>query len=187
MFFDVNIFTTFVADCRTWGIQCPIVPGIMCINAYAGFRKMTQFCKTRVPQLLDEQMEAIKDNAEAVKQFGVTFGAEMCQGLLDSKTTAVLHFYTLNLEKVVYGILDNMGVTENALAAADEADAHSQIAKGSAWARVGDKVSTPYGEGIVVEQIASSGMAKIQLDKWIMAEGQKPVAFLQKGQYTKIF
>jgi 5,10-methylenetetrahydrofolate reductase len=34
----------------------PIVPGIMLVNAYAGFKKMAAFCKTRVPPELDERM-----------------------------------------------------------------------------------------------------------------------------------
>jgi Methylenetetrahydrofolate reductase len=43
MFFDVDIFLQFVKDCRAWGITCPIVPGIMCINAYPGFVKMSKY------------------------------------------------------------------------------------------------------------------------------------------------
>jgi len=54
MFFDTKVFGTFVEDCRKWGIMCPVVPGLMCINAYAGFCKMTKFCKTRVPSALQE-------------------------------------------------------------------------------------------------------------------------------------
>lgn len=35
-------------DCRQIGINCPIVPGIMPINNYRGFLRMTGFCKTKV-------------------------------------------------------------------------------------------------------------------------------------------
>ena len=59
MFFDVEVFKTFVKDCRKWGINCPVVPGLMCINAYAGFVKMTKFCKTRVPKELQESNKDI--------------------------------------------------------------------------------------------------------------------------------
>ena len=52
MFFDVQVFKTFVQECRKYGINVPVIPGLMCINAYAGFKKMSKFCKTRVPKEL---------------------------------------------------------------------------------------------------------------------------------------
>lgn len=186
MFFDTKVFLTFVDDCRAWGINCPVVPGLMCINAYAGFAKMTKFCKTRVPESLKEKMDSLKDDAAAVKEFGIKFGTETCSELVASNKINVLHFYTLNLEKVVYGVLDALGWSENALAGSNEADAASMVAKGSAWARVGDKVKTPYGSGVVMELEQSSGTAKIKIDAWELANGTNPTAFLQKGQYSKV-
>ena len=41
--------------------------GIMPITTYGGFRRMTGFCKTRIPADIDTALEAIKDNDEAVK------------------------------------------------------------------------------------------------------------------------
>jgi len=187
MFFDVEIFKAFVQDCRDWGIQCPVIPGIMCINNYAGFAKMSKFCKTRVPPSLHEKMESIKEDADAVKAFGIQFGTEMCQAIVSSGVTPVLHFYTLNLERVVYGVLDAMGWSTNASALSDEADASSQVAKGSAWARVGDQVKTPYGSGVVIELDSKTGAAKIQIESWLLTKGQNPIAILQKEQYSKLF
>jgi methylenetetrahydrofolate reductase (NADPH) len=187
MFFDAKVFIKFVEDCRRIGIACPIVPGLMCINNYPGFVKMTKFCKTRVPDELQAQMEAVKDDAIAMKQFGIDFGVRLCKELIASGHVQVLHFYTLNLEKVVYGVLDGLGMTLNASAAADEKDAASMIAKGSAWARVGDKVKTQYGEGVVAVMDQVTGNAEITIDSWFLAGKQHPVAFLQKGQFEKIF
>lgn len=48
LFYDTDIFLKFVNDCRQIGITCPIVPGIMPINNYKGFLRMTGFCKTKV-------------------------------------------------------------------------------------------------------------------------------------------
>lgn len=176
MFFDAAVFNQFVKDCREIGITCPVVPGVMCINNWGGFAKMTKFCKTRVPSELMAKMEAIKDEPDTIKKFGMTFGAELCQAILPN--TPVLHFYTLNLEKVVYGTLDEMGISKNALDAVNEADAATQMAKGSAWAREGDPVKTSQGEGKVVELDQKTGTAKIEL-----ASGE--TITLEKGQYTK--
>ena len=138
---------------------------------------MTKFCKTRVPEDLRAKMEAIKDEPDTIKQFGMTFGAELCKAIMDN--TPVLHFYTLNLEKVVYGTLDEMGISKNALASVNEADAATQMAKGSAWAREGDQVKTDDGEGKVVQLDQASGAATVEF-----ADGQKKV--FQKGQYQKL-
>jgi methylenetetrahydrofolate reductase (NADPH) len=45
---------------------------------------MTTFCKTDVPPSITEALEAIKDNDEAVKAYGIQLGADMCRQLLDA-------------------------------------------------------------------------------------------------------
>ncbi len=39
----------------------------MPIMTYGGFKRMTGFCKTAVPDAMAGELEAIKDNEEAVK------------------------------------------------------------------------------------------------------------------------
>merc|ERR1719231_1729036 len=64
LFYDAQVFIQFVRDCRAWGIECPILPGIMPIQAYGGFMKMTGFCRTRVPQSVKAKMEELKEDSE---------------------------------------------------------------------------------------------------------------------------
>jgi hypothetical protein len=130
-------------------------------------------------------MEDRKDDKEAVKQFGIEFGVDVCRKLLDSKKINVLHFYTLNLEKVVYGVLDGLGLSENALASSNEADEASMVAKGSAWARVGDKVKTEYGLGEVMKLDNATGAATVQIQSWVHEGKEDPTVHLEKGKYTK--
>ena len=187
MFFDVQVFQQFVEDCRSIGITCPIVPGIMCIHAYGGFSRMTKFCKTRVPQWLSEKMEQLKDNAEATKEFGAQVGIDMCQALLNLGYVNLLHFYTLNLESPVYAITDGLGLTTGLSKHRHwDADATTMAAMGSAWARVGDAVKSVYGSGIVRE-MRKDGTAVVVVTSWELAGGQHPTAFLQKGSYQKAF
>jgi len=186
MFFDVEVYKTFVNECRAFGIDCPIVPGLMCINAYGGFKRMTKFCKTRVPTSLGDKMDSLKDDPEALKKFGVEFGKEVCEALVEFGVD-VLHFYTLNLEKVVYGITDALNITENLVQKSNETDAKSMVAVGSAWARVGDKVKSIYGEGVVTEMRGTAGEAVIEMQSWELAGGQRPTAYLQKSSYEKVF
>jgi len=177
MFFDTKVFGTFVKDCKTWGINCPIVPGLMCINAFGGFAKMTKFCKTRVPAELMAKMVSIKDDPDALKAFGVEFGIQMCQDLIEIGVD-VLHFYTLNLEKITYGILTGLGYEVKG--SVDESDAKTMTAMGSAWARVGDKVKTSQGEGIVTA-IETDGSATVEFS------GEIAAATFKKDDYSKVF
>lgn len=188
MFFDAEVYKTFVKDCKAKGIHCPVVPGLMCINAYPGFKKMTGFCKTRVPPSLEDKMESIKDDEKAVKAFGVEFGVQICKDLLAAGSNGV-HFYTLNLEKVVYGILDGLGFSRGDLTAqSDEKDAATMAAVGSAWARVGDTVTSEQGTGIVKE-IRSDGTAVVEMEKGgELAVGEKlSLAILPPGTFSKVF
>ncbi|KAB2014380.1 hypothetical protein E1A91_D09G228900v1 [Gossypium mustelinum] len=111
LFYDTDIFLKFVNDCRQIGITCPIVPGIMPINNYKGFVRMTGFCKTKIPDEVTAALEPIKDNDEAVKSYGIHLGTEMCRKIL-AHGIKTLHLYTLNMEKSALAILMNLGLIE---------------------------------------------------------------------------
>ena len=109
LFYDVPNFLKFVKDCRNIGIQCPILPGIMPIQSYGGFMRMTGFCKTKVPQKILTTLEGIKDQPDAVKQYGVHLGVEMAKELIANGVPG-LHMYSLNQDKSVLGILAGLGM-----------------------------------------------------------------------------
>jgi methylenetetrahydrofolate reductase (NADPH) len=186
MFFDAETFITFVKDCREIGITCPIIPGLMCITNYNGFKKMTKFCKTRVPAALNDKVDSLKDDADGIKQFGVDFGIDISKKLLESGTVPGLHFYTLNLEKVVYGIIDGLDLSGKKGLTGDDSDEKDMKAVGSAWARVGDKVVSTFAQG-TVKDVRLSGITEIDVDGWVLAHGQKPKMYLRRDSYTKLF
>eukprot|EP01026_Neomeris_dumetosa_P055067 TRINITY_DN4982_c0_g2_i1.p1 TRINITY_DN4982_c0_g2~~TRINITY_DN4982_c0_g2_i1.p1 ORF type:complete len:598 (+),score=95.62 TRINITY_DN4982_c0_g2_i1:193-1986(+) len=111
LFYDVERFLQFVKDARSLGIECPIIPGIMPIMTYNGFKKMTMFCKTQVPTEIANKVEELKDNDAALKQYGIDLGYEMCKRILDSGVPG-LHMYTLNLERSAIGILERLGLVD---------------------------------------------------------------------------
>merc|ERR1719498_1558211 len=107
LFYDNQEFLNFVKACREMGITCPILPGIMPIQSYTGFKKMTQLCKTKVPDHINEGLEPLKDDEQKVKDYGVKVGVDMCKELLKNGVPG-LHFYTLNLESAVMRIIDGL-------------------------------------------------------------------------------
>merc|ERR1719446_484367 len=86
LFYDNSTFLAYVDKCKKMGIDIPILPGIMPIQSYAGFNKMTSLCKTKVPEKIPVKLDAVKDDDEQVKTAGVEIAIEQCKELIDKGT-----------------------------------------------------------------------------------------------------
>jgi methylenetetrahydrofolate reductase (NADPH) len=64
LFYDTSLFLKFVNDCRALGINCPIIPGMMPIQTYGGFRRMTSLCKTFIPEHINKVRQLIERERE---------------------------------------------------------------------------------------------------------------------------
>jgi glycine hydroxymethyltransferase len=130
MFLDAQVYLDFVKCCRQWGINVPVVPGIMCLNGLAGLKRMTDLCKTRVPEgVMKAADEAGAVSDDAFKAWGVKYMTEVCRQCLGGGAPG-LHFYTLNLENATLGMLQglNLITAEQARAcSAGDADAKSMV------------------------------------------------------------
>jgi methylenetetrahydrofolate reductase (NADPH) len=115
-FYDTKVFLSFVKDCRAAGITSPILPGIMPIQSYSSFVRMTKYCNISVPQHVMDRLEPVKDDDEAIKEIGVEISVDMCRELLSTPEEEGgidgIHFYTLNLERSVTRILLGMEVID---------------------------------------------------------------------------
>ena len=84
LFYDVDIFLDWVTRCREAGITVPIIPGIMPLHTYAGWKRMTTLCKTAVPTAMSEALDLIKEDDVAVKDYGVQYCIGMIRKMLDA-------------------------------------------------------------------------------------------------------
>lgn len=109
LFYDTQIFLDFVDHCREIGITCPIIPGIMPIQTYQGFIRMTTLCKTHVPPHISEALLKVHQDDAKVKRLGIEIAIEMCKTILAHGING-LHFYTLNLEKSVTEIVKQLNL-----------------------------------------------------------------------------
>lgn len=107
MCFDAEVFQAFVINCRRKGIFVPILPGIMSIVSYGGFKRMTKFCKSRVPEEMLTAMDAVKDDENAFQALVVQLGVELVKKLVKFGVDA-LHFYTLNTSAITSAILEQL-------------------------------------------------------------------------------
>ncbi|KAG0346138.1 hypothetical protein BG004_002383 [Podila humilis] len=108
LFYDVSGFLSWEKECRALGITCPIIPGIMPIQSFNGFRRITNLAKIRVPDAVAQSLEPIKNDDQKVKDYGVQLAADIIQRLLDAGFTG-FHICSLNLEKSVRLILERVG------------------------------------------------------------------------------
>ena len=70
---------------------------------------MTALCKTRVPTDVAAAFKASKDDPTKMKAAGIEMGIKLCKKLLEYGVPG-LHFYTLNLDEVVVGILRGLNL-----------------------------------------------------------------------------
>ncbi|KAG9066367.1 hypothetical protein KI688_001591 [Linnemannia hyalina] len=112
LFFDVPQFLDWVREVRRYGvgIEVPIVPGLMPIQTYTGFRKNVVDAGLSVPQWILDGLEAVKEDEAAVRQFGVEVGVKMVKELVESGLVSGVHFYTFNLETSTRLILEGTGL-----------------------------------------------------------------------------
>ncbi|EJU05155.1 MTHFR-domain-containing protein [Dacryopinax primogenitus] len=113
LFYDADGFLMWLKKVRESGVEVPVLAGVMPIQSYASFLRMTKLCASRVPPSLIASLEPIRHDDEAVKEFGVEFATDMIRTITspnhNGPTVQGIHFCTLNLEKSTWRILDNLG------------------------------------------------------------------------------
>lgn len=95
-FFELNDWTTLVAELGGLGVSKPVLPGIMPVTTLAGVGRMAQM-GAAVPPALVARLESAHASGgpPAVRAEGVRAARELCEQLLDAGAPG-LHFYTLN-------------------------------------------------------------------------------------------
>jgi len=166
MFLDAGVFIQFMQDCKDWGINVPVVPGIMCLNGAGGLKRMVPMCKTRAQHMLDAAEKA-NTSDEAFKEWAIEFGTDLCKKCLDAGACG-LHFYTLNLEKVTLGMLKGLGMItaeQHDKCLGSEADAKTMVsAQGISVDRI------PLGES----KVKDMGLAEFGRKELTLAEVEMP-------------
>merc|ERR1719487_2827749 len=107
LFYDTNLYFEFLKKSHALGVpkSFDVFPGIMPIQSYGGFRRMTGLCKTFIPKSIDEGIEA-------VKEYGIDLAVQMGKELIAGGAPG-LHLYTLNLEKSATAICEKLGLVDN--------------------------------------------------------------------------
>lgn len=112
----------------TSGIKQPIIPGVMPIQSFKSFTRLVNLTKCPVPDKIMADLQPIKADDAAVKAYGAQLATDMVRRMIASKLVPGVHFCTLNLEKSVRTILENLGWTQASAASSPRARNNQLIA-----------------------------------------------------------
>ncbi|CAO3579898.1 unnamed protein product [Absidia cylindrospora] len=109
LFFDVDAFLDFVKRARAIGITCPILPGVFPIQNYTGLKRVISFSNNFVPQKIWDDLEPLKDDDAAVKEYGINLTIEFIHKFQQAGING-FHIYTFNLERSARLILERLNL-----------------------------------------------------------------------------
>jgi methylenetetrahydrofolate reductase (NADPH) len=104
LFFDNRHYFDFVERAQAIGIDVPILAGVMPITSVDGIKRMTELSAAELPPELERELEARRDDPEAVAELGVSYATLQCAELLANGCPGI-HFYTLNRSPATRAIL----------------------------------------------------------------------------------
>ena len=104
LFFDNEFYFEFVARAREAGITVPIIPGIMPVTSVRNIKRITELCKSEIPQAFERQLETREEDDDAVHDLGIAYATLQCMDLL-ARSAPGIHFYTLNRSPATRAIL----------------------------------------------------------------------------------
>ena len=110
LFFDNDDYFTFRDYLvETLGVSVPITPGVLPILNTEQIKRFTRVCGATLPAAVLEKLEAFRDDAEAVTEFGVELATRQCEALLAGGAPG-LHLYSLNKAHAPTRIIQNLGL-----------------------------------------------------------------------------
>jgi len=102
-FYNPDAYFHFVDDARKHGVTVPIVPGVMPIAQYSQLRRFSDMCGAEIPRWIAKRLEAFRDDADAIREFGADVVADLCRKLIAGGAPGI-HFYTLNRARATLAV-----------------------------------------------------------------------------------
>ena len=110
LFFDNSDFFLFREYMtKKLGVTVPICPGVLPILSASQIKRFTALCGARLPAPLLSRLDALGENDDAVREFGIEYATQQCSELLRGGIPG-LHFYTLNKAHSTARIMANLGL-----------------------------------------------------------------------------
>lgn len=102
LFYDNKKFFDFVKDCRSAGIEVPIVPGIKPIESLRHINFLPKFFHIDLPSELTNELDKCKSNDD-VRRVGIEWAIKQSKELKDFGVPCI-HYYTMGKSSAVKNI-----------------------------------------------------------------------------------
>ncbi|MEE8258191.1 MAG: methylenetetrahydrofolate reductase, partial [Sphingomonadales bacterium] len=107
--FETDHYFRFLDHARSYGIEVPIVPGILPVTNVKQLKRFASICGMAVPAWLGDLFEGLDDHPETRNLVAATVAGEMVKRLNAGGVTD-FHFYTLNRASLAYAICHLLGL-----------------------------------------------------------------------------
>ncbi len=107
LFFDNVDYFNFCRRARALGIGLRIIPGIWPITNYKQIQRVAQMCGATLPQALQQKLEPVADDPQAVFEVGIEWASRQCEELLAGGAPGI-HFYTMNRSHATQRIFEHL-------------------------------------------------------------------------------
>lgn len=108
MVFDVDNYLRLRDMVTARGGTLPIIPGLMPITSAKQITRMAELSGAALPVAVTSRLEAVGDDAEAVREVGVEIATEHASRLM-AEGAPGLHFYTMNRSTATLEVFANLG------------------------------------------------------------------------------
>lgn len=107
LFFDNEVFYSFMDKVRGIGIEVPVIAGIMPITAASQLERMVSMCGASIPKEIQQFVKAYGHNSMAMKEAGIAYATRQIIDLLAYGVDGI-HIYTMNQPEVAKRIIENL-------------------------------------------------------------------------------
>ena len=98
--FDTKVYMSFRDKAISYGVNIPVIPGIMPTTNFTGVQRMAKKCGTSIPDWLTSQYIGLEEDLERRQEIAINVVVDQCRELI-SEGFDRLHFYTLNQYNVI--------------------------------------------------------------------------------------
>jgi len=107
LFFDNNLFYSFLEKLDILGINIPVSAGIMPVINKKQIERITNLCGASIPVKFRRMLDKYGDNPAALKEAGIAYATEQIIDLLSFGADGI-HLYTMNRPEVAKKIISHI-------------------------------------------------------------------------------
>ncbi len=108
-FFEPDAYFRFLDHCESYGIDVPVVPGILPVTNFTTLKSFAGSCGAALPSWLADMFEGLDDKPQTRSLVAASVAAEMVRRLYEGGVRD-FHFYTLNRAELTYAICHMLGI-----------------------------------------------------------------------------